>query len=352
MPRTIPLATVCAALLPVTAFLASSPPAQADGPRCTEDICARWAEPTGSVCRIAGTGAMNGGTTNGAGFLIARDFLDVGVEFDRERPDGCFTNLRPDALQGFVVFMGNHSVDRIHVLQSPGQYDVGLRDGDGGDLASGVVWVTPLPSDTPIRIAEFDNCAFSCRFDLRRGTDEPLPQGVPVILGFDLNRDGGNGGHLREMMIALGPGPILEVRFGEPDWSFSGSVQIGWVDPSVVAASGQTVSFEYGGHDGEDRPSPPDRVHSDLLTQASFPDFDHALQSFSLRFQNGGHFLGYVGIERDGDQYEAWAQDEQPDADFRFPDDPFAMSARYTVIRPFVEAIDGAVDFGRVMVME
>ncbi len=350
MPRTIPLAVLTASCL--FAQTLSPAPARADGPNCTDDICARWAEPTGTVCRIAGTSIINGGNRLEGQFRITRDLLDIGTTFDRERPDGCFTARRPYALQGFVLFMGNHSVDRLRVEQSPGQYVGAIRDGDGRDLASGVIWATPLPRTTPIRIAEFDNCAFSCRFDLSSASDTPLPQGTPVILGFNLNRDGGDGGHLREMMIDVGPGPTLEVRYGEPDWSFSSRVQIGWIDESILAAADQEASFDYRGHDGEERPTPPGRIHPDLLAQAAFPQFDHALQAFHMRFGNGGHFLGYIGIERDGDVYEAWAQDEQPDADFRFPDDPFAMSARYAVIRPFVEAIDGAVDFGRVMVME
>ena len=199
----------------------------------------------------------------------------------------------------------------------------GMTDGDGNDFMDGFAWLVPLPEGTQRRETT-RSCQGTCTLTLdQKGDDE-----VFVLLGFDLDRDGDDDGHVRQLSVGPISGddaaPTLQVIFTDDAFEYQATIQYAYIPESLLDSTGR-VEATYT-RDDTNRRTDPNLTRSTAAGNA-------VLQGFTFEFLNGGHFIEAIGLERHRSSYEAWFQDHQDSANRRNPDDPFDWEAYFVIVK-------------------
>jgi hypothetical protein len=242
----------------------------------------------------------------------------------RTNPAGCYGEGQVYGLQGWRFNMPDgHKLGRIKLKQDPDSIDFEMTDGDRNDFMDGFVWLVPLPEGTQRRETT-RSCRGSCTLTLDRKEDDE----VFVLIGFDLNRNDDDEGHVRQ--ISVGPisgddtAPTIQVIFSDDAFGYQATIQYAYISDNIVDLTGR-VEASYSKENNSSGTDP-------NLTRST-PTGNAVLQGFNFEFLNGGHFIEEIGLERHRSSYEAWFQDHQDRSDRRNPDDPFDWEAHFVILK-------------------
>lgn len=257
-------------------------------------------DPRGNACRVFFTSSTGDGAISGD-----------------QQPQGCYDPNTAYALQGFRLHAaGGQKLNRIGLSQDDEGASFAFLDADGGDAAQGYAWLMPLPEGTEIQSVTAPDCAGVCLVPLG-----PIGDDVTFVLsGFEFARASGEG-NIEQLAIGpifISPTGIgaLSVDFREAEFTYSARIDYALVPTSVLEGP-NSVGGEYRGG-------------SVALVGLSGGE-NTILQGFSFNFKNGGKQLVDIGLELSNFGYEAWFQDQQPEANRRKPDDPFDWKVDYLI---------------------
>ncbi|MEM9277630.1 MAG: hypothetical protein AAGA76_03570 [Pseudomonadota bacterium] len=306
--------------------LFSAIPAYTQEAPCSHDAC-RASMPQGNACRIY-LNSDDGDASLHRSVLSGR----VGG-VSRAVPEGCYQPGQVYGLQGWRFnTRGGHKIRHIKFLQDSESMEFALADHDGNDFADGFVWLVPLPDGIELQETELVECNGGCRIPL--GDKNPFD--TVVLLGFEVLRDGDNDGHVRQFSVGRTSGPPtspeMRINFSHDDFGYRARVQFAVLPAGTVSGTNR-IGKSHEGHTGgfgTARVSNPTSPNADLRDDT--PAGDSVLQSFGFAFENDGHFLEDVGIERISLGYEVWFQDNQARGERRNPDDPFIWRASYVFL--------------------
>ncbi len=290
-----------AALL-AAAVLATNLAGRASAQSCSGPICSAPA-PIGNACRV---------------FLSSADGAGLVPAGQGDEPSGCYDPARAYGLQGWHFFSDEgRRVSRMGIRQTADGLSFSFADADGGEPASGYVWLVPLPEGTEPVAVNASGCAGICRVPLG-----PMPANATFVLtGFEFERSGADGA-----IQQLAVGPVLRsatgvgaltVDFRDAEFAYRANVYYALIPSDAVSAPSSTGGDYAGG--------------SAALVGLSDVG-DAVLSGFSFKFANGAHTLGDVGLELGGLGYEAWFQDSEDEANRRHPTHPFSWQADYIIL--------------------
>ena len=326
--RNLQLVVACVAFTVLTPVPKSA--AQQTCAACSHPACCASA-PVADACRV-----YMHAPEGSARWLPSAIVQSEESPFHQVEPVGCYDPGRVYGLQGWRFnIRGGHKIKRVKFMQRSGDplreggwLEIALHDHDGNDYMDGFVWLVPLPEGTALRTTRTQTCRGLCPFVLAPKN----PTDIIVLAGFDVVREDGDG-HVRTFSIGPNLGtetqPAVRVNFSDDNFAYRARIQYAYIPAGAVAANRNVVSQRYR------RPSfSPGVVPSapSPLLLAGTPRGNAVLQTFSLGFQDGGHFLEDVGLERRAGAYEAWFQDNQGTTDRRQPDDSFNWSAGFAIL--------------------